>query len=263
MASIKFLTYNVWSCEHVAVYRRIRAICEIIERHDPDVIFLQIPPPLLVNLSTVWALVAVEQVACPRGGSSDYRGSWAMGSSLTSAPPRCSRAGEIPSDLMSAWVYGRPRLRAATCSLAGPTPSDIGAVHRRARAGAFLEHFDVLDRNVVLGGDLGWDDDLDGPLRLGGDGWVDAWSELRGGGGWTYDVVANPMLRGLNLPAARRRPDRFICKLRDFALGSIKMVGVEPIPGVARFDDKGNVLPVLPSHHFGLRLTIVSTKRNA
>ena len=41
-SQIKFLTYNVWSCEHVAVYRRIRAICGIIERHDPGVIFLQV-----------------------------------------------------------------------------------------------------------------------------------------------------------------------------------------------------------------------------
>ena len=96
------------------------------------------------------------------------------------------RAREMPSELTSARVY-RPiprtpgvaftaRLRAATCSLAGPTPSDIGAVHRRATARAFLEHFDAvhrmfeLDENVVLGGDLGWDDDLDGPLRLGDDG---------------------------------------------------------------------------------------------
>jgi tyrosyl-DNA phosphodiesterase 2 len=39
---IKFLTYNVWSREHVAVYRRIRAISELIEQHDPDVIFLQV-----------------------------------------------------------------------------------------------------------------------------------------------------------------------------------------------------------------------------
>ena len=85
---------------------------------------------------------------------------------------------------------------------------------------------------------------------------MDAWRELRGDGGWTYDVVANPMVKGLNLPVERRRPDRFICKLRDFVLGSIEMVGVEPIPGVARFDDKGGVVPVLPSHHFGLLLTI-------
>ena len=53
------------------------------------------------------------------------------------------------------------------------------------------------ERSFVLGGDLGWDDDLDGPLRqprVGDGGWVDAWLELRGGedGGWTYDAVANP-----------------------------------------------------------------------
>ncbi|RCV13192.1 hypothetical protein SETIT_2G327900v2 [Setaria italica] len=252
MAGIKFLTYNVWSCEHVAVYRRIRAICEIIERHDPDVIFLQ-----LSKLNARKELLP------------EYSHSWAVGSP---SPPHSPRAGKIPSDLLSARVYEtHHRLRAATCSLAGPNPSDIGSVHRRARAGAFLEHFDavhqpydrsfVLDGNVVLGGDLGWDDDLDGPLRLGNEGWVDAWRELRGGdediaGGWTYDALANPMLRGLNLPAERRRPDRFICKLSDFKLGSIEMVGVEPILGVTRFDDKGNVLPVLPSHHFGLLLTI-------
>lgn len=82
----------------------------------------------------------------------------------------------------------------------------------------------MLDGNVVLGGDLGWDDDLDGPIRLP-DGWVDAWRELRGGdGGWTYDVVANRMLRGLGNPG-QRREDRFICKLRSFVLDSIEMVG--------------------------------------
>nr|CAB3454426.1 unnamed protein product [Digitaria exilis] len=147
---------------------------------------------------------------------------------------------------------------------------------------AFLDHFDVghqpnersprfvLDENVVLGGDFGWDDDLDGPLRLGDGGWVDAWRELRGGGddeedntgGWTYDAVANPMVRCLDyLPVERRRPDRFICKLRDFTLRSIEMVGEERIPGVTRFGDGGKVLPVLPSHHYGLLLTI-SPKHN-
>ncbi|GJN41398.1 hypothetical protein PR202_gn00769 [Eleusine coracana subsp. coracana] len=147
----------------------------------------------------------------------------------------------------------------------GPPPSEIGSVHRRARAGAFLGHFDciheqygsrfMLDDNVVLGGDLGWDDDLDGPIRLP-DRWVDAWRGLRGGeGGWIYDAVANRMLRGLTKPA-QRRADRFICKLKDFTLVSVEMVGVEPIPGVMRLDDDVNFLPVLPSHHFGLLLTI-------
>ena len=107
--------------------------------------------------------------------------------------------------------------------------------------------------------DLGWDDGLDGPLRLGDGGWVDAWLELRGGedGGWTYDAVANPMLRGLNLPVERKRQDRFICKLRDFMHDSIQMIGVDAIPCVTRFDDKqDNFVAVRPSYHFGLLLTI-------
>jgi tyrosyl-DNA phosphodiesterase 2 len=132
-------------------------------------------------------------------------------------------------------------------------------MHRRGRAALFLEHFDINGcRNAVLGGDLSWDDDVDGPLPLG-NGWVDAWTELRGGegpGGWTYDAVANPMLSGCK--QERKRPDRFVCKLMDFRLESIEMVGVEPIPGVMHCDDKGNELPVLPSHHFGLLLTITS-----
>ncbi|GJN32430.1 hypothetical protein PR202_gb20939 [Eleusine coracana subsp. coracana] len=63
------------------------------------------------------------------------------------------------------------------------------------------------------------------------------------------------MLRGLTKPA-QRRADRFICKLKDFTLVSVEMVGVEPIPGVTRFVNDVNFLPVLPSHHFGLLLTI-------
>jgi tyrosyl-DNA phosphodiesterase 2 len=132
-------------------------------------------------------------------------------------------------------------------------------MHRRGRAGLFLEHFDVNGcKNVVLGGDLSWDDDVDGPLPLG-NGWVDAWAELRGGegpGGWTYDAVANPMLSGYK--PERKRPDRFVCKLRDFVLENIEMVGVEPIHGVTHCNDMGQELPVLPSHHFGLLLTITS-----
>lgn len=178
--------------------------------------------------------------------------------------------------MLSAWVCetnSRPlnRLRVATCSMAGPTPSSTGSMHRRARARAFSDHFDVvhchhgrsfeLEENVVIGGDLAWDDDLDGPLQLP-DRWVDAWCELHGGDdhGWTYDALVNPMLSGLAEPE-RKRADRFICKLKDFKLHSVEMVGVEPIPGVTRFDNHKNALPVLPSHHFGLVLTI-SPKQN-
>ncbi|GJN11658.1 hypothetical protein PR202_ga29862 [Eleusine coracana subsp. coracana] len=93
---------------------------------------------------------------------------------------------------------------------------------------------------------------------------VDAWCALRrgdAGSGWTYDPVANRMLYGRK--PERKRPDRFLCKLTDFTLDSIQLVGVEPIHGVTYYDDARNNLnlPVLPSHRFGLLLTM-SPKQN-
>ncbi|KAF8700352.1 hypothetical protein HU200_034284 [Digitaria exilis] len=222
MTNIKFLTYNVWSCEH------------IIERHDPDVIFLQvmIRRPRNLNISLHPSSKRL------RGGE-------------TTTDPRPPARGDVQPRGRDSFGH---RLRAPA----------------RQSVRAFLDHFDVvhqpnersasfvLDENVVLGGDFGWDDDLDGPLRLG-DGWVDAWRELRGsggddeeddGGGWTYDAVANPMVRCLDyLPVERRRPDRFICKLRDFTLRSIEMVGEERIPGVTRFGDGGKPSLRVAAHH--------------
>ena len=73
-------------------------------------------------------------------------------------------------------------------------------------------------------------------------------------------MVANPMLAGLGCKPERKRPDRFFCKLRDYTLDSIEIIGVDAIPGVMYADDNGGVVPVLPSHHFGLVLTISRKK---
>jgi tyrosyl-DNA phosphodiesterase 2 len=79
--------------------------------------------------------------------------------------------------------------------------------------------------NVIFGGDMNWDEEEDGPFPLP-DGWVDAWTELRPGeDGWTYDTQANPMLSGN--PKLQRRLDRFVCRLPDFDMDSIEMIGKE------------------------------------
>ena len=62
------------------------------------------------------------------------------------------------------------------------------------------------------------------------------------------------MLRGFK--QGQTRPDMFLCKLRDFDLDSIEMVGTEAIPGITYYDGNADVLPVLSSHRFGLLLTI-------
>uniref|UniRef100_M8BD54 Uncharacterized protein n=1 Tax=Aegilops tauschii TaxID=37682 RepID=M8BD54_AEGTA len=118
------------------------------------------------------------------------------------------------------------RLHAATCRFPGPTQSDIRSVDRIGRAHEYFRHFaNCSDHNAVLAGDMSLDDALDGPFPIpAGSGWVDAWCELRASdvAGWTYDSVANPMLRGFK--PGLTRPDRFLCKLRDFDLYSIEMI---------------------------------------
>ncbi|XP_066392654.1 uncharacterized protein [Miscanthus floridulus] len=261
--SITFMTYNVWSCEHVAVYRRIKSISEIIEQHDPDVIFLQEVTHYIYSLfqeAPWWENYT--KFPSKEKYQKNHSSFCLLLSKLDAGHVVLPQYSNIGSSKPMGVHEAAPPARGDVqgCRLASPAPSDVGCVHRRAQASAFLEHFDaihrllapacnersfVLDENVVLGGDLDWDDDLDGPLRLGDGWWVDAWLDLRGGeaGGWTYDAVANQMLKVLNLTAERRRPDRFSCKLRDFTLESIEMLGVEAIPDVIRFDDKGGFVP--------------------
>lgn len=123
------------------------------------------------------------------------------------------------------------------------------------------------------------------------EGWVDAWLGTRqqvnkGGkkkkceldeGGYTYDSKLNPMLRG-NL---RRRFDRCLIRFRNNnclgrqsnddkeSIGGIlsaHLFGTEPLEGlkwnkeVPKWNGRGaaetTVLPVMPSDHFGLHVTL-------
>ncbi|VAH22250.1 unnamed protein product [Triticum turgidum subsp. durum] len=147
---------------------------------------------------------------------------------------------------------------------------DMNRNKRAAQAKASLEWLGG-SRNVIFCGDMNWDDKIDGPFPLPS-GWVDAWAELKPGeDDWTYDTVANAML-SKGFKKLQLRLDRFVCKLPDFEVQGIEMVGTEPIPGVSyekakeySFKSKSKkkfswarewTLPVLPSDHFGLVLTI-------
>ncbi|KAL8543615.1 hypothetical protein ACS0TY_004257 [Phlomoides rotata] len=80
------------------------------------------------------------------------------------------------------------------------------------------------NQNAIFCGDMNWDDKLDGPFSL-----LDAWTELRPGEvGWTYGTKSNKMLSGNR--ALQKRLDRFICKLKDFKIGRIEMIGRDAIP---------------------------------
>uniref|UniRef100_A0A0E0D1M9 Endonuclease/exonuclease/phosphatase domain-containing protein n=1 Tax=Oryza meridionalis TaxID=40149 RepID=A0A0E0D1M9_9ORYZ len=275
---IKFMTFNVWSCEHFAVYRRIRSICDIIDHHDPDEVTeyiysifqkaswwskykaMSFPRQEMETHFCVMLCVEAHEVDWPPPNVLFHLKIWRTTVHLKVRSMGGGGGGGGQMQRLGV-------VDVATCRLPTPTPSDVRAMERGTKASRLLDFLDnsTLAGNVVLGGDMSWDDDIDGPFPAEErSGWVDAWCGLRrggaGGGGWTYDAVANPMLKGWRKPEMRKRPDRFLCKLRDFKLDRIEMVGVEPIQGVTHYDDKGYELPVLPSHHFGLLLTIYRSR---
>lgn len=122
------------------------------------------------------------------------------------------------------------------------------------------EALNILKRHPnVFGGDMNWYDKKDGEYPLQ-DGWVDAWSVLRPKEpGLTYDAMSNKMLTGKR----QERFDRFVCRIPDFKIDNINMIGMDPIPGFSykkMKEVKGEKtlveLLVLPSDHYGLVLTL-------
>ncbi|KAG6513578.1 hypothetical protein ZIOFF_023910 [Zingiber officinale] len=128
--------------------------------------------------------------------------------------------------------------------------------HTNKRTAQAKEAITILGNynNAIFGGDMNWSEDLDGCFPLP-NGWVDAWERLRPfENGWTYDNVSNQMMiKGKR--RLRKRLDRFLCKLKDYKLACIEIIGKDIIPGL-RHQHREKDYPVLCSDHFGLLLRI-------
>lgn len=147
---------------------------------------------------------------------------------------------------------GAKRLIAATCHLKRPDDSSKTSEERVGQAKRALISLSKFP-NVVFGGDMNWNESSDGQFPLLG-GWYDAWSVLRPEeDGYTYDTNSNPMLK--HTAPLQARLDRFVCKLKDFEVEKIEMIGTKAIRGIY-FTHNGQRLPILPSDHYGLILTI-------
>lgn len=144
-----------------------------------------------------------------------------------------------------------------------PGPPTWDQMFSKERVDQAKEAVTFLDKspNAIFCGDLNWDEKLDGPFPVSQD-WLDAWTELKPGeDGWTYDTKSNMMISGNR--KLQKRLDRFLCKLKDFKISGIEMIGMDAIPGASYIKKKkvkGQLkeftLPVLPSDHYGLLLTI-------
>ncbi|KAH6787766.1 hypothetical protein C2S52_007318 [Perilla frutescens var. hirtella] len=268
----KFLSYNVWFREDVEMHKRMRALGNLIDLHSPDVICFQEVTPSFYEIfqkSSWW-----KGYRCSISNETAVPGAYFC-MQLSKLPVKSYSCKPFHNSIMGrelcvaeVEVLPGTTVVVATSHLESPCPSpptwdQMFSKERVVQANEAVRFLDKHE-NVIFCGDMNWDDKLDGRFPLL-DGWVDAWTELRPGeDGWTYDTKSNKMLSGNR--SLQKRLDRFICKLKGLKISKIEMIGRDAIPGVLYIKEKkvkGQVkelsLPVLPSDHYGLLLTICAT----
>ncbi|CAN6183511.1 unnamed protein product [Urochloa humidicola] len=176
---------------------------------------------------------------------------------------------------------GMKPIHVATAHLESPAPpSAMRCVERAAQAEHAVSAMN-REENVVFGGDMSWDDKVDLSFPLP-DGWVDAWTKLRPSDSYyTYDDMwtRDPRMANLRNWAAprivapheeattQRRSDRFVCKLRDYQLKGIDLIGTGEqenrcmFTGLRFRSDRNEMVDFLPSSHFGVVLTLAPKKQ--
>ncbi|TYJ31813.1 hypothetical protein E1A91_A06G226200v1 [Gossypium mustelinum] len=271
-ASLKILSYNIWFREDLEVHKRMKAIGDLIQLHSPDIICFQEVTPMIYDIfrgSNWW-----KGYRCSiSDDTASLRAYFCI--QLSKFPVKSFRREPFDNSIMGRELCmtevevsgGETTLVVATTHLESPCPAPPkwDQMYSKERVEQAKVAINILENkpNVIFGGDMNWDDKLDGQFPLT-DGWIDAWNELRPAeDGWTYDTKSNQMLSANR--TLRKRLDRFLCKLNGFKVCAVEMIGVEPIPGLSYTKEK-NVrkekklleLPVLPSDHYGLLLTISS-----
>ncbi|KAK4348047.1 hypothetical protein RND71_034386 [Anisodus tanguticus] len=209
---LKILTYNVWFAD-IEMPKRMKALGGLIAMHSPDVICFQEVTPEIYDIF-------------------QHTGCWKMYSCSVSNVMELTRGYFCMQE-----VTGSSRGNSKKCRSLPGRPK-WNQMYSKERVEQAKEAVDLLDRkrNVIFCGDMNWDDKLDGQFRLP-DGWIDAWGkmkpkEIR----WTYDTKSNKMLSANR--TLQKRLDRFVCKLQDFCVSDIKMIGKDAIPNLTYIKEK-------------------------
>ncbi|KAF6168195.1 hypothetical protein GIB67_011580 [Kingdonia uniflora] len=271
-STLKIMSYNVWFREDLEICTRMKAVGDLIQQYSPDLICFQEVTPniyMLFQKSSWWNLY--------RCSLSNQMVNAKMGyfcMQLSKVPVKFFSCKPFNNSIMGRElclteieVGSGKSLVVATSHLESPCPAPPkwNQMYSKERVAQAKEVITLLkdSQNVIFGGDMNWDDKSDGQFPLS-DSWVDAWVELRPReNGFTYDTKSNSMLSGNR--TLQKRLDRFLCNLPDFRIIGIDMIGMDAIPGLSyckekkvKNEVKNLVLPVLPSDHYGLLLTISS-----
>ena len=253
-SQISLLTYNIWRSPE-KMLQRIEALGQIVEHFEPDILaFQEITPENLAVLR--------EQ-------------SWL--SRYHSIPPRVTKqvAKSLENYIFSLYpvnkwfIYsyrtflGRERqlvvaeTKSAVSSslkfVVAGTHLEPAGENTRLRELQLQELFTVLSayENVCVMGDLNIEDKVDGEVVLPSP-WIDAWLSLPGNtdsNGLTWDRSKTPfasvLRKTINATSYKARLDRVLCRLSDFKVKEMRIVG-----------DKLTKSGILPSDHFGV-LTVI------
>lgn len=202
--TLKILTYNVWFREDLEMYKRMNALGDLIQQHSPDVICFQEVTANIYGIfqkSSWWKAYRCSVSA----ETSELRSYFCMQlsklpvKSFGSKPFRNSIMGrelcmtEVDLNAGKTLVVATSHLE--SLCIGPPTWDQTYSKERIAQAQEAVTSLSSSP-NVIFGGDMNWDDKLDGKFPIS-DGWVDAWAVLKPGeDGFTYDTKCNQMLSG-------------------------------------------------------------------
>ncbi|XP_078355652.1 uncharacterized protein LOC144640357, partial [Oculina patagonica] len=249
---ISMLTYNIWfSTEKMRA--RIEVLGQIVEDLEPDLLTFQ--EVTLANLAVLqeqrwfsrYRLIPPDAVKRLQVGPSKHCvvilsaypvDKWQV-YPFKSFPRRKLVVAETESSVSSKnvkFVFAATHLAHA-------------GYNTKLRETQLKESFQIISGydNVCVMGDLNIEDKVDGDVVLPAP-WIDAWLSIPGNtdsNGYTWDRSKTPfasvLRRTVNATSYQARLDRVLCKLSDFKVKDMRIVG-----------DEVTKSGILPSDHFGL-----------
>lgn len=235
---VRIMSYNVRFFEDEGVFKRMRAMGQLIQKHSPDVILFQEVTKMIYRMfqsSEWWKLY---ECFLPQDRETDT--------------PFCFQLSKLPLEAIIKICIDRSagrEVRAAKLKVGSngslvvvsnhgknPNISEKNCDKRQAQAIEVLSHL-IHYPNVVFGGEMNWDVDSDGKFPLQGS-WFDPLAQAR--------RTESGLLRGYQ--PNQKRSDKFVCKLSDFKVNGIEMIGMEDIPETSNSHKK--------KENFGLLLTL-------
>jgi len=257
---IRMLTYNIWLSDE-KMRERMEALGEIVEDLEPDILtFQEVTHDNLAVLQEQRWFSRYHLVPWPfdlaKEGKSHFVvilssfpvKKWKVFTLKTSPRNRTLVVAETDSSISSAEVA----FVIATTHLA------YSGYNTRLREEQLKESIKIISsyENVCVMGDLNIQDKIDGDVVLPSP-WIDAWLSISGNSesnGYTWDRNKTPFASVLkstvNSISYQIRLDRVLCKLSDFKVKEMRIVG-----------DKLTKSGILPSDHFGLFTVIKQAQK--